>query len=145
MAFKLIFALLMFTFAVEALRVRNCGKTPVRINFINSSPLRAGRTVNFNGRFRVLWATGTRFRLFVTLRRGRRVVWRSQRNVGCRQLVKGRCPPGRGTYNAKNQRVVLPAFLPGGTYQVTGDLRDARNIRRRIACANFQVFIRARG
>ncbi|KAL9986889.1 hypothetical protein ACROYT_G001098 [Oculina patagonica] len=144
MVFRHIFVLVIFAFAVDALRVNNCkGKMPVKIEFINTSPLRAGARANFNGRFTVSGATGTNFRLFVTLKRGGQN-WRSQTNLSCRKLVQGGCPPGRGTYNAKNQRVLLPAFLPGGSYQVDAVLRE-RGSNRKIACGNFRVNIQARG
>ncbi|KAL9986888.1 hypothetical protein ACROYT_G001097 [Oculina patagonica] len=152
MAFKYIFALVILAFVVDAMKWRNCDQqSSMRINQVSMSPqssrMGGGRKVTLGGKFSVAGATGTHYKLHLTLKRRSEETGRWVRvpcfgmcdhEVKCDDLAKtlegAQCPLKPGTYMG-TQTFDLPYFLKSsqGQYQVTGELRDKRD-NKRIAC-----------
>lgn len=164
MAFKQIFVLVIFAFAVDALKWENCdGSSPVNINEIQLKPtpvvVKPGAEVTFGGRFTVAGAAGTHYELDVTLwKSGWWGTWirvfcfgHCNRDIGCADLVKllegAQCPLQNGEYVVKTQThklpdVSVPSFIKNGKYKIKADLRDKGN-NRRISCLEAEVEIRS--
>ncbi|KAL9986891.1 hypothetical protein ACROYT_G001100 [Oculina patagonica] len=164
MAFTHIFVLVIFAFAVDALKWRNCDKSsPVEFSAIHLSPhplrLRAGEKVTFGGKVAVSGALGTQYTINVTPYKS--AGWfgwiplpcpeQCTLDIGCDQLVglleAVQCPLKQGVYAIEKQTLALPdlpipSFLKSGKYKIRGDVRD-RGSNKRVSCLEVEVEIRS--